>query len=559
MKKALSLIMTVALMLGLLAAVPAGAEQNAIADAFGWEVPAEPLKISVFYYSDNFSTGEEQVRGIAAMQAYLKDYFNIDFEYTTTDGDAQEALNLALTGNDYPDVIVGASTTLRQRFVDQGRVAEITEYMNAETCPNLMGRLGDMAGLYADSEGKYYYLPTSFSNLMDLPDYSAHLRLDELKAAGIDYSAIKTPEDFFNAAMAIYNANPTTADGETRYSLGLYNQGMPEYLSGYWGLERGWQINDDNTLTYWTQTEAGKKMAQYFNNWYRTGTMDPDAFTDKWADLKTKVSQKREVALIGGWWIGLNGGSEVWRLTDDNWTKDETYICVGFKDADAENAYVTMKNNAGSSWTFITDKCENVAGVMKWLDFIMSDKGIALVNWGMPGEVESYKNPGTYTEIWHLNEDGTWYFNEDAKAQLVAETWDYNEEGIYGANSGLFNNLQYQGRFEDGEHCLWANQMWYSENEWKNIMFTNMSGTIFDGTDLLFESLPMSEDVTFAKTAVEDAWKQYYPLVIRSESDEEFEQNWQNLQAAVESAGLETYAAYRTANYQNNLSLMSAK
>ena len=141
----------------------------------------------------------------------------------------------------------------------------------------------------------------------------------------------------------------------------------------------------------------------------------------------------------------------------------------------------------------------------------------------------------------------------------MAETWDYNEEGIYGANSGLFNNLQYQGRFEDGEHCLWPNQMWYSENEWKNIMFTNMSGTIFDGTDLLFESLPMSEDVTFAKTAVEDAWKQYYPLVIRSESDEEFEQNWQNLQAAVESAGLETYAAYRTANYQNNLSLMSAK
>ena len=40
MKKVLSLIVTVALMLGLLAAVPAGAEQNAIADAFGWDVPA---------------------------------------------------------------------------------------------------------------------------------------------------------------------------------------------------------------------------------------------------------------------------------------------------------------------------------------------------------------------------------------------------------------------------------------------------------------------------------------------------------------------------------------
>ncbi len=556
MKKAFSMIMVLALVMGLFAAVPAMAEQNAIADAFGWEVPEETLKVSVFYYSDNFSTGEEQDRGIADMQAYLKEYFNIDFEYTTTDGDAQEALNLALTSNDYPDIIVNASTTLRQRFVDQGRAVDISEYMNAETSPNIMKRLGDMAGLYADSEGKYYYLPAAFSNLMDLPDYSAHLRLDELEAAGIDYSTIKTPEDFFNAAMTIYNANPTTENGETRYSLGLYNQGMPEYLSGYWGLERGWQINDDNTLTYWTETDAGKKMAKFFNTWYLTGTMDPDSFTDKWDDLKTKSSQKREVALIGGWWIGLNSGSEVWKLTDENWTKDETYICIGFKDEDAENAYVTVKNDAGSNWTFITDKCENVAGVMKWLDFIMTDKGIALVNWGIPGDVESYKNPGTYTEIWHLNDDGTWYFNEDAKQQLVSETWDYNEEGIYGANSGLFKSLQYQGRFDDGIHCLWGNQMWYSENEWKNIMFTNMAGTIFDGTDLLFESVTMTEDVTFAKTAVEDAWKQYYPLAVCSATEEEFEQNWQNLQEAVRSAGLDTYVAYRTENYQNNLSLM---
>lgn len=556
MKKAFSMIMVLALVMGLFAAVPAMAEQNAIADAFGWEVPEETLKVSVFYYSDNFSTGEEQDRGIADMQAYLKEYFNIDFEYTTTDGDAQEALNLALTSNDYPDIIVNASTTLRQRFVDQGRAVDISEYMNAETSPNIMKRLGDMAGLYADSEGKYYYLPAAFSNLMDLPDYSAHLRLDELEAAGIDYSTIKTPEDFFNAAMTIYNANPTTENGETRYSLGLYNQGMPEYLSGYWGLERGWQINDDNTLTYWTETDAGKKMAKFFNTWYLTGTMDPDSFTDKWDDLKTKSSQKREVALIGGWWIGLNSGSEVWKLTDENWTKDETYICIGFKDEDAENAYVTVKNDAGSNWTFITDKCENVAGVMKWLDFIMTDKGIALVNWGIPGDVESYKNPGTYTEIWHLNDDGTWYFNEDAKQQLVSETWDYNEEGIYGANSGLFKSLQYQGRFDDGIHCLWGNQMWYSENEWKNIMFTNMAGTIFDGTDLLFESVTMTEDVTFAKTAVEDAWKQYYPLAVCSATEEEFEQNWQNLQEAVRSAGLDTYVAYRTENYQSNLSLM---
>ena len=263
LRKALGMVPVVSMVLGM--AVPAMAEQNKTADAFGWTVPEDTLKISVFVANDNFSVGEEAEQGIKNMQAYLLENFNIDYEIRTTDGSAEEELNLMLASGDYPDVIMGASTTMRQRFVDQGRVAELTDYLNEETCPDLVDRLGDLLGLYADKNGAYYYLPTSYSNLMDLPDYSAHLRLDEMEAAGIDYSTIKTPEDFYNAAMKIYEENPTAEDGEKRYSLGLYSQGMPEYLGGYWGLERGWQINDDNTLTYWTETEAGKKILSRMN------------------------------------------------------------------------------------------------------------------------------------------------------------------------------------------------------------------------------------------------------------------------------------------------------
>lgn len=555
LRKALSMVPAVAMVLGM--AVPAAAEQNKTADALGWTVPEDTLKISVFVANDNFSVGEEAEQGIKNMQAYLLENFNIDYEIRTTDGSADEELNLMLASGDYPDVIMGASTTMRQRFVDQGRVAELTDYLNEETCPDLVDRLGDLLGLYADENGAYYYLPTTYSNLMDLPDYSAHLRLDEMEAAGIDYSTIKTPEDFYNAAMKLYEENPTAENGETRYSLGLYSQGMPEDLGGYWGLEKGWQINDDNTLTYWTETDAGKKMAKYFNDWWRTGTMDPDSFTGEWNDLKTKVSQKREVALMGGWWIGLNGGSEVWKSTDDDWTFDETYVCVGFKDEDAKQAAATVKNNAGSRWTFVTDKCENVEGVMQWLNFVATDLGTVLTNWGMPNEVESYKNPGTYTTEWTLNDDGSWTIDPAAKEQLISETWDYNEAGIYGGDSGVFAPMAYQGRFADGEHCLWLNQMWYSENPWKKIMLDNMKDTIVDGTNLLFETLTMSDEVTMAKTAIEDAWKQYYPLAVMSSTDEEFEQNWENLQAAVQAAGLDVYTQYRIENYQKNLELMA--
>ncbi len=550
MKKIIAVLLALMLCAGML---PAFAESTTIAEQFGWEVPAETLNISV--YAGQMTLGEEQKQGLENMKAYLLENFNVNWEIVSTDGDSDEQLNLMLASGDYPAVILGASTTNRQRLVDQGRAADITAYINEETSPNLMARLGDLAGLYADADGKYYYLPASFSNLMDLPDYSAHIRYDEWQEIGAP--EINTPEDWYNALMAIYELHPTTEEGEARYSLGLYSQGLPEYLSGYWGLQRGWKVNEDNTLTYWTETEEGKEMAKFFNNWWRTGTMDPDSFVNEWNDLRTKVSQERVVGIIGGWWIGYNAGHEIWSLTDEDWFEEKRFIQVGFKAEGAENAYVTLKNNAGSSWMVITDKCEDVAGVMKWLDFSMTDKGIALTNWGMPNEVQSYKNPEETSCIWELYEDGTWKFNDESKAALIAETWDYNEEGIYGVNHGAYKLTAYQGRFEDGVHCLWGNQMWYSENKWKGIMFENMDGTIFDGTALLFESLKMDEDVTFAKTAVTDAWKQYYPLVCMSETDEEFEANWTNLQVAVQNAGLETYANYRTANYQNNLSMMS--
>lgn len=531
------------------------AEGDTIASALGWTVPDETLTISIYYNSSNFSLGEEQKVGMEAMKEYLLKYLNVDYEVMTTDGDASEQLNLLLSSDSYPDIIVGCSTADRDKFISQGRAVDLTDYL--PDLENVQHRFGSMLSLYQNDEGRILYLPNSFSNLMDLPDYSAHIRYDEWLEIGSP--DIETPEDYYNAIMAIYELHPTTDEGEQRYTLSFYNTGMPEEISGYWGLQDGWKVNDDNTLTYWTETEEGKKMAKFFNAWWRTGTMDPDSMINDWDELRTKISQERVIGMIGGWWIGYNAGHEIWSLTDEDWYEEKRFIQVGFKDTDAENAYVTMKNNAGSSWVIVTDKCEDVSGVMTWIDFTLSDKGIGLTHWGMPNDVESYKNPGTYERIWSLYSDGTWEIDSTAKEELVTETWDYNEEGLFGANTGVYGILNYQGRFDDGIHCLWLNQMWYSENKWKNIMFENMDGTIFDGTNLLFLSMSMDEDVTLAETAVEDAWKQYYPSVIMAESDDEFETAWAELQAAVENAGLETYVQYREENYQHNLELTDSE
>ncbi len=546
MKKVLGLLLVMAMLMSLAGA--ALAETN----KFGWEVPADTLKVTVFIASDNWTELEEQKQGIANMKDYLLKNFNIELGYQTTDGDAEEAVNLMLASGEYPDVIKGLTTAARQKFVDQGRAVELTSYLEAS--PSLKARLGDYLPMYADKDGKYFYLPTSFGNLMDLPDYSAHLRYDEWLAIGSP--KIETPDDYYNAVMAVLEKFPTTPAGESRYSLSLYNQGYPEYyLGGYFGLRQGWKVNADNTLTYWAFSEEGKRMAQFINKFWRSGTMDPDSFTNAWDDLRTKISQERVVGMMAGWWIGYNAGHEIWSLTDPTWTENKRYIQIGFKDPAVEQATVTAKNNLGSSWTIITDKCKNPEAVMKLIDFMQTDAGAALCNWGIPGPVKSLKDPAKDISIWDITSPTEWKFDETSKQQLLSENWDYNEEGVFGANTGLMSWVTYQGRWADGESCIWPNQMWYGENKWKQIMFENMKDTIVDATALLAMG-SKSEELTMAEAAVKDAWKQSFPLACMAEDDDTFEAAWTALQDALTAANVELMTKEWQANYQANLALM---
>ena len=542
MKKFLTLLLVLALLLPMLSGI-------ADANVFGWEVPTEPLKITAFMASDNWTELEEQKQGAAAMKEFLLKNFNVDYNYLTTDGQAEEALNLMLASGTYPDVIRGASTAVRQKFVEQGRAVDLTQYV--EKSPSILKNLGDYVNMYRDEDGKIFYLPSSFGNLMDLPDYSAHIRYDEWLAIGSP--KIETPDDYYDAIMKVLEMYPKTPSGESRYSLSLHNQGYPEYyLGGYFGLKLGWLEDDEHNLTHWAFTENGKRMAQFINKFWRSGTMDPDSFVNAWDDLRTKISQERVVGIIAGWWNGYNAGHEIWSLTDPDWTENKRYIQVGFKDPMVEKAFVTNKNNLGSSWTIITDKAENPEGIVKFLDFLNTDPGMALQGWGMPGEVPSVKDPSKKISIWDITSPTEWSFNDTAKQQLLSETWDYNEEGVFGVSMGQLQLMTNLNRWEDGIHSVWPNQMWYGENKWKQIMFENMKDTIVDSTALLAMG-SKSEELVMAETAVSDAWKQYFPLVCMADDDATFEAAWVALQDALTAANVDLMTQEWTANYKSNL------
>ena len=56
---------------------------------------------------------------------------------------------------------------------------------------------------------------------------------------------INTPDDFYEVTMQMLNEHPTNENGETVYSISLYDQEILITV-GYWGLKNGWKIDSNN-------------------------------------------------------------------------------------------------------------------------------------------------------------------------------------------------------------------------------------------------------------------------------------------------------------------------
>jgi len=283
---------------------------------FGWEVPEKTIEITAFNASGSYAPTEEQKVGRENMEKYILDNFNVKLTMQTTDGDGTEAVNLALASNTYPEVIFWADYNMVLKFKQQNKAQDLTPYMDT-IGKNIKEKCGDIYPLLLDENKKLYYLPIEAGAIMELPDNSAHIRYDEWLQVGSP--KISTPDDYYNALKTILTANPKTPNGESRYAMSLYNtQNYPTAFGGYWGLKRGWKIGSDNSFTYWTNTSEGKAMTKWFNQIYRDGLFDPDAFNNKFDDWKAKFSNERIVGAIGGWWISYNAGHEVWQTLDKN-------------------------------------------------------------------------------------------------------------------------------------------------------------------------------------------------------------------------------------------------
>lgn len=515
--------------------------ETAGTNMYNWEIPTETIDLE-YYYKRQVNPEKDEAY-TEMLHNYLLDEFNINLTKVVYDTDPEERFNLMLASGDYPAVLTRMTKSDVIRLDQLGILVDMAPYIETYGA-NVVKELGDLYPRYVEDDGRVLGLPYGWG-MLAIPDYSATIRYDVYQAMGAP--EFETPQEYYDILKQMIEANPTNANGEKVYAMSWNDRATIvdgiNTIAGAWGLKAGYKEDADNNLTHWINTTEGKELTAYYNQIHRDGLFDPDAFSNKYDDWKTKFSNERIIGHIGAWYMGWNAGHEVWQKTNDDWTDDQRFMQVSIKAAGAEKAYLSPKDTTGWGYTVITDKAENPEEILKVLDFMMTPNGTRLMSWGVPNLEGSN---------WNIEEDGTWAFVEDAKDGIINGTYDYEAHKYFGDNQYWLTHPQ-GSMSDDPSVNTWIDQCFNDEAKWKIILNENMAGTSYDNSAMSQIVFLPDDPISIIKQQVEDSISSTWTKAVLSNSPEEFEENYAAMVKQLDKAGVNDLQAFVTEQYKINL------
>ncbi len=447
---------------------------------------------------------------------------NIYFEFTAVSGiTAEDSFNLMMAGGDYCDII-----TEMDLFSDG-----IESAIDQEILQDLSGLIADYCPTYWDmvcsDASAYLTLVTDNGSVGTIAilrgetvstDLNTPLvRNDWLSEFGLD--APETLDDLYEymvMAKSTYDATSEfSSDGLDSKFLTTYN------LSGDYVVEDG-VVKSVYTL------DRFRTYLETTAQWYAEGLIDPDFYTiNDNTENATKVAN-------GQYALATNSAQGLARVlqyvTDPDSTID--LLPIAFV-TDGEEIHVGQEAaliDDQDAWA-ITTACDNIEPLLTLVEYMFSEEGQLLFNYGIEGE--------TYT----LDADGTPQWTE-----FMTDDPDYAfdvQEYLY-ANATIPSVRDYSREMYD-----------YSENELRAVEVTSNPG---DCAYNYPDYAVMTSDESSSYSALESDLTTYTESAILSFITGQTELNdstWEEFQNTVASMGIDEMVSYKQAAYDRAMEKLS--
>lgn len=492
----------------------------------------EPYEFDAYYSYQ----GSVKPWGEDAASKYMNEKFNIKVNYSCPEADADSKLNLMISSDDLPDVIILDRNANWLKLINLGKLVDINT-LKYEGCSFDEDILESTQKLLSVNGG-LYGIPNWARKGATGGNMSWMVNHDVYEQLGSP--ELKTLEDLHQFMLDAKEKGVKTSDDQSIFPW------LPRQDdNGFYTVSAIYRSYGNPNLidTYWSQADNDVKLAVYDDNyiaalkianqWYKEGLFPETTYTDSNDQFVEKLSNGR--AAITYYDFSQDDTNHFRTLLQE---KDgNTYDLLGWelKDSPIYPAadgvdYVYGEEGGTVGWNVncITTKAENPQRIFDLYSWMLTKDGSINMMYGPEGGLWEGKdeegNPILKKPEEELTSDeknaaGCWFWSQPAHSDNVDLTkYAVNEQQPEGSRSWVISIQDHVFTPEDSIHPAIPGQKFLTD----------------ENTGLSLEIDP-TEDLGMARQAITDECKMRIPQIIMASDDATFDKLVQDLKDFAES------------------------
>lgn len=325
----------------------------------------------------------------------------VDLQFIDSTGGA-ESLSILIGTNDLPDIVIDRSDNLPggiHQQLQQGNIIALNEAMDAGYMPNLKAYMEaneEVDKLSKNDEGLYPWAPMIRGEDSYLVFAGNLIRQDWLDELGLEEP--KTLQELEDILVAFKEQKGC----DTGYAPAW---GSYDLMVNTFGIDEEMYVGADGKVHFGPVEDGYLDFLTLFNRWYGMGILDPDAFTQGIDSFYAKMASDRTGVVYGYTGSTLN---QVEAMKAEHPEMD--YQPISHPVLNEGDAFPYDRSEyrvAGSIGAMISDNCENVEAAARVIDYLYSDEGYILTNFGVEGiTYEVTDGEYSFTDFVNNNPDG---------------------------------------------------------------------------------------------------------------------------------------------------------
>ncbi|WP_238322995.1 extracellular solute-binding protein [Gorillibacterium massiliense] len=309
---------------------------------------------------------------------------NINLQVISGTG-ADEKRSVMIASGEYPDIL----DRIDEHFVDAGALIPLDDLID-KYGPNIKKAWGDSLNkLRNPKDNKIYFLPSPKNRPEEIvePGGTLLVQYDVLEKTG--YPKLKTLDDVYNMLMQ-YTAENKEIDGKPFIPWGLwadswgYNQTVNNpalWVNGFTDDSDAYVDQKTFDVTYFNTTDYFKNYLKFLNKLYKSNLLDKNGFITKYDEFNSQVSSGRVLAMIYNAGL-INEDEAALRqagMPERAYARFPIVAEAGIQD---RSQVYSESYDTGMG---ISVNCKDPVAAIKFMDYLLSDEGNILLNWGIEG------------------------------------------------------------------------------------------------------------------------------------------------------------------------------